>query len=116
MESLEVRVIETLFNGVPFLGVESEHLGEEIEAEWVCFREKIFEVLFGSFGEGFDVFESSFVGDEAEVLDGGSSEDGDDSLDLFEVVFSGEERGSAEEFGEDAPNAPDIECFGVFGR
>ena len=108
-------MVQTLFSGVSFVGVESKHFGKHVQSQWVGFRKECLEVLFRPFRQRFEEFKCLFVGDETDVLVTLSAEHTDDSLDLIEVVFAWENGGSAQQFCEDAADGPDVNRLRVLG-
>jgi len=104
-----------ILNRLPLIGVEVEHLAQEVEADGVGVGVEALETLLGAFGQGLDVLDGGLVADVGHVLRGGGAEHGDDALDLVEVVLAGEERGAAEQLGEDAAHGPDVHGLGVLG-
>ena len=113
MQALEVRVLQALFYGVALLRVEHKHFTQKVQGHWVGLRVQRRPGLLVALRQLSDVLSCEVVPDEGHVLTRRGTEYSYGSLDLIEVVVSGEEGRTAQKLSENASNGPNIKSIRI---
>jgi len=110
----KVWVLQGFLNRDALNRVEGEKLVEQVESLFVDLWEHDLPWYLLFEGKGANVLASSAGLDAVIILHGGSTKDIKNESQLMVIIFSGEERLSAQHFSQDATDTPDVNGPCVF--
>mmetsp|Transcript_24456 Transcript_24456/g.60401 ORF Transcript_24456/g.60401 Transcript_24456/m.60401 type:complete len:206 (-) Transcript_24456:599-1216(-) len=117
VQTLEVFVFERVIDRDAFVGVEGEHLGDEVECVGVGLGEDLGQPLALAAGDlGQKPPRRPALRQPLQILLLGRPQDVDDLLDLVQVVAAREQRTPTQQLAEDAPNRPHVHRPPVVAR
>mmetsp|Transcript_10540 Transcript_10540/g.20264 ORF Transcript_10540/g.20264 Transcript_10540/m.20264 type:complete len:203 (+) Transcript_10540:3852-4460(+) len=109
----EISMAHTLLDRPPLVRVEHQHLVQQIKRDRVRLGVDRAPLHLLASGEFMDIAPGCCVGDEVHIFRGGGPEHSDNSLNLVQVVFTWEKRGSSNQLCEDAADAPHVDLLTI---
>ena len=110
---LQVRVGQRLLHHDPLVGIECEHPLQQVQGLAVCIGVKFFPGDFGFIGQGLDIAARLLIDDTVEVLLAGGAKDGQDVVELVQVMLPGEYWPVGQHLSQDTTHGPDVDRLGV---
>ena len=113
MQILKVWMCQAFLHCISLIRIEHQHPREQIETHRIGLWEQRLEMLLAALRQRSDVLQSVVISDISQIVAFWSAQNRDDPLDLIEIVLTWEQWRSTQELSIDAPDWPNVKCFGV---